>query len=212
MPGQQESSRAVGSGWVRSGVGVLALGLASCAMLPPQGAAGSGAAGSGAAGSGAAGQGAAPATTGADSQIAAVLSQSQCGRLAGQRAHLQAVQDTLARQGMALRVLGCPQLASGAKGAAAQQVLAVAVLVVDGERASETVRGPLADGELLDMGSAVPQAATGLAQRVSTASLAQPPEDSLSPDVLYNRAWLRALMGRQGLRAVPDTWWAFAPR
>ena len=207
MPGQQESSRAVGSGWVRSGVGVLALGLASCGVLPPQGAAGQGAAGQGAAG-----QGAAQATTGADSQIAAVLAQSDCRRLAGRRPQLQAVQAALARQGMALRVLGCPQLASGAKGAAAQQVLAVAVLVVDGERASETVRGPLADGELLDMGSAVPAAASGLAQRVSTASLVQPPDDALSPDVLYNRAWLRALMGRQGLRAVPDTWWAFAPR
>jgi hypothetical protein len=190
---------------VRSVVGVLALGLAGCGVLPPQGAGGVGAAGSGAAGSGAAGQG-------AGSEIATLLSQSECRRLAGQRAQLQAVQDTLARQGMALRVLGCPQLASGAKGAAAQQVLAVAVLVVDGERAAQTVRGPLADGQLLDMGSAVPQAATGLAQRVSSASLAQPPDDALSPDVLYNRAWLRALMGRQGLRAVPDTWWAFAPR
>lgn len=210
MPGQQESSRAVGSAWVRSVVGVLALGLAGCGVLPPQGAAGVGAAGSGAAGVGAAGSGA--AGQGAGSEIATLLSQSECRRLAGQRAQLQAVQDTLARQGMALRVLGCPQLASGAKGAAARQVLAVAVLVVDGERAAQTVRGPLADGQLLDMGSAVPQAATGLAQRVSSASLAQPPEDALSPDVLYNRAWLRALMGRQGLRAVPDTWWAFAPR
>jgi len=202
MPGQQKSSRVVGSAWVRSGVGVLALALSSCAMLPPQGAAGQGAAG----------QGAAQASTGAGSEIAAVLSQSECRRLAGQRAQLQAVQDTLARQGMALRVLGCPQLASGASGAGAQQVLAVAVLVVDGERAAQTVRGPLADGELLDMGSAVPQAATGLAQRVSSASLAQPPDDALSPDVLFNRAWLRALMGRQGLRAVPGTWWAFTAR
>jgi D-alanyl-D-alanine dipeptidase len=210
MPGQQKSSRVVGSAWVRSGVGVLALALSSCAMLPPQGAAGQGAAGQGAAGQGAAGQGAAQASTG--SEIAAVLSQPECRRLAGQRAQLQAVQDTLARQGMALRVLGCPQLASGARGAAAQQVLAVAVLVVDGERAAQTVRGPLADGELLDMGSAVPQAATGLAQRVSSASLAQPPDDALSPDVLFNRAWLRALMGRQGLRAVPGTWWAFTAR
>ena len=99
MPGQQKSSRVVGSAWVRSGVGVLALALSSCAMLPPQGAAGQGAAGQGAAG-----QDAAQATTG--SEIAAVLSQSECRRLAGQRAQLQAVQDTLARQGMALRVLG----------------------------------------------------------------------------------------------------------
>lgn len=185
--------RAMGS-WVGGGVGLLALGLAGCAALPPQGVAG---------------QGESPAAA----EIASVLSQAQCRGLAGQRAHLQAVHATLAREGMALRVLGCPQLASSAKGAADQQVLAVAVLVVDGVRAARTVRGPLADGELLDMGSAAPRAEAAPApQRVRAAALAQPPDDALSPDVLYNRAWLRTLMGREGLRAVPDRWWAFVPR
>lgn len=194
MPEEQETARTMGRGWAHSCVGVLALGLASCAVLPPQGVAG---------------QDEAQPATRAESEIAAVLSQAECRNMAGQRAHLQAVQATLARDGMALRVLGCPQLAPAAKAAAAQQVLAVAVLVVDGERAAKTVRGPLADGELLDMGSAAPQARSGLVQRVS---IQAQQVENVSPDVLHNRAWLRALMGRQGLRAVPDTWWAFAPR
>lgn len=185
--------RAMGCSWVGGGVGLLALALAGCAALPPQGVAG---------------QGESPAAA----EIASVLSQAQCRGLAGQRAHLQAVHATLAREGMALRVLGCPQLASSAKADADRQVLAVAVLVVDGVRAAKTVRGPLADGELLDMGSAAPQSAPGRAQRVRAAALVQPPDDALSPDVLYNRAWLRTLMGREGLRAVPDRWWAFVPR
>lgn len=171
--------RVMGCSWVGGGVGLLALALAGCAALPPQGVAG---------------QGESPAAA----EIASVLSQVQCRGLAGQRAHLQAVHATLAREGMALRVLGCPQLASSAKADADRQVLAVAVLVVDGVRAAKTVRGPLADGELLDMGSAAPRAEAA-------------PDDALSPDVLYNRAWLRTLMGREGLRAVPDRWWAFVP-
>ncbi|MNW06820.1 hypothetical protein D3C71_2032910 [compost metagenome] len=60
------------------------------------------------------------------------------------------------------------------------------------------------------MGTAAPQA--GALQRVGTASLAQPPRDSLSPDVLFNRDWLRKRMAEQGLRPVADAWWAFAPR
>jgi len=182
--------------WIPGCLGVLALGLASCAVLPPEGAAGSGVAG------GAAGPGTA----------LAALADPECRRMAGQRAQLQAVHAALARQGMALRVLGCPELPRQAATAAGTQVIAVAVLVVDGERAADTVRGPLADGELLDMGSAAPQAASGPLRRVGTASLAQPPRDSLSPDVLYNRAWLRKLMTAQGLRPVANTWWAFTPR
>lgn len=196
MPEEQKTGAAMGRGWVHGCVGVLALGLASCAVLPPQGVAG---------------QGDAPPATRADAEIAAVLAQGECRHLAGQRARLQAVQASLAREGLALRVLGCPQLASGANAGAAQQVLAVAVLVVDGERASQTVRGPLADGELLDMGSAAPQARAGLVQCVRTSGQGKEFED-VSPDVLHNRAWLRSLMGREGLRAVPGNWWAFVPR
>lgn len=192
-------------------LGVLALGLTGCAVLPPGGAAGQGAASQGAAGQGAAGHGAALSLPAAGGDIAQVLGQPECRPLAGQRPRLQSVHSALAREGMALRVLGCPQLPSAGK-AAGTQVIALAVVVVDGERAADSVRGPLADGELLDMGSAAPQAGSGAMQRVSTASLAQPPRDSLSPDVRFNRDWLRKLMAGQGLRAVGDAWWAFAPR
>lgn len=180
----------MGRDWVQLGLGVLALGLASCAVVPPQGSA--------------------HQNPGSQGASLAALAEPGCRRMEGQRARLQAVHAALARAGMALRVLGCPQLPAG-QAAAAQQVIAVAVIVVDGERAADTVRGPLADGELLDMGSAAPQAASGALQRVSLASLAQPPRDSLSPDVLYNRAWLRKLMAAQGLRHVGHAWWAFAP-
>ncbi|MET1115899.1 MAG: hypothetical protein ABWY08_13235 [Comamonas sp.] len=179
--------------WVPSCVGVLALGLAGCAVVPPQGAASRG-------------------TEAGPGAALAALADPECRAMAGQRARLLAVHTALAREGMALRVLGCPQLPGAAGAATGAQVIAAAVLVVDGERAAAAVRGPLADGELLDMGSAAPQAASGRLQRVSTASLAQPRKDSLSPDVLYNRAWLRKLMAAQGLRPVADVWWAFSPR
>lgn len=192
MPRMQTTDR----GWIHSCLGVLALGMASCAVVPPPGEAG---------------QGAASPSPVAGGEIARVLGQAECRPLAAQRTRLQKVQAALAREGMALRVLGCPLMPAAGK-AANTQVIALAVVVVDGERAADTVRGPLADGELLDMGSAAPQAGNGGMQRVSTASLAQPTEDSLSPDVLFNRDWLRKLMAEQGLRPVGDTWWAFAPR
>lgn len=186
-----------GRGWIHSLLSVLALGMASCAVVPPDGVAS---------------QGAPLSSPAAGGDIAQVLARSECRPLAGQRTRLQKVHAALAREGMALRVLGCPQLPSAGKAVASAPVIAVAVVVVDGERAADTVRGPLADGELLDMGSAAPQAGAGAMQRVSTASLAQPPRDSLSPDVLFNREWLGKRMAEQGLRPVADTWWAFAPR
>lgn len=192
MPHMQTTGR----GWIHSCLGVLALGMASCAVVPPPGEAG---------------QSAAMSYTASGGDIAQVLSGAECRSLAGQRARLQKVHTALAREGMALRVLGCPQLSATGKPGAGTPVLALAVLVVDGERATDSVRGPLADGELLDMGSAAPQAGAGGMQRVSTTGLAQPPEDALSPDVQFNRDWLRRLMGEQGLRPVGDTWWAFAP-
>ena len=140
----------------------------------------------------------------------AVLAQPECRHLARQREGLQKVHAALAREGMALQVLGCPRLPAQARAAVGQRVVAVAVRVIDGERAADTVRGPLADGELLDMGTQAPQAQAGPLQRVSAESLAQPAEDALSPDVLYNRDWLRKRMQEQGLRAVDDAWWAFA--
>lgn len=173
---------------VKACLGGLALGLAGCGVLPLS----------------------ASATAAVWSPA---LAQGACRGMAGEQARLQAVQASLAGQGLALRVLDCPQLtpAAGASG----QVIAVTVMVVDGERAAKVVRGPLADGEAVDMGSAVPvPAATAkLAQAVSAHPTAlETPADALSPDVVHNRDWLRAAMVAQGFRPVADRWWAFVPR
>lgn len=196
MPQMQTTGR----GWIHSCLSLLALGMASCAVVPPPGEAGQGVAG----------EIASVAAPGGD--IAQVLSLPECRSLAGQRARLQKVHADLAREGMALRVLGCPELPAAGKPGTGKPVLALAVVVVDGERAADSVRGPLADGELLDMGSAAPAAGAAGMQRVGTASLAQLPDDALSPDVLFNREWLRKRLAGQGLRPVGNTWWAFAPR
>ena len=76
------------------------------------------------------------------------------------------------------------------------------VRVVDGMKASRVVRGPLADGHDVDMGTpagvvmpGAPRGATGF-----------------SPDVQHNRQWLHALMARHQLDNLPDAWWHFAQR
>lgn len=176
---------------VKACLGGLALGLTGCGVLPSSG-----------------------------SATAAVwtpaLAQGACRDMASEQARLQAVQSALARQGLALRVLDCPQLtqAAGDRQASAQ-VIAVTVMVVDGERAAAVVRGPLADGEAVDMGSAVPvpAATPKQAQAVSAHPTAlEPSADALSPDVVHNRAWLRAAMAAQGFKPVAGCWWAFLPR
>ena len=73
------------------------------------------------------------------------------------------------------------------------------VQVVDGKRANGMVRGPLADGQELDMGTPFdlfdPQS--------HTENTEQP------PDVQFNRRWLRSLMQRHGWRNIPEEWWHF---
>lgn len=157
---------------VKAGLGGLALGLVGCGVLPPSGAA----------------------------QAAVwtpALVQGACRDMVGEQGRLQAVQAAMARQALALRVHDCPQLAQ-ADGA---QVIAVTVIVLDGERAADAVRGPLADGEAVDMGSASPAAVPAPAD-----------DETLSPDVQHNRAWLRAAMAAQGFQPVAGYWWAFVPR
>ncbi|MFZ1500317.1 MAG: D-Ala-D-Ala dipeptidase [Giesbergeria sp.] len=56
----------------------------------------------------------------------------------------------------------------------------VQLLVLDSARASQVLRGPLADGEPVEMGDAPGAAAHA----------------ELSPDVLHNRRWLRAALLR----------------
>ena len=78
----------------------------------------------------------------------------------------------------------------------------VQVRVVDGMKASKVVRGPLADGHDVDMGTPAGVALAG----------AQPGAKGFSPDVQYNRQWLYALMARHDFHNLPDAWWHFARR
>ena len=98
----------------------------------------------------------------------------------------------LQAQGMALNAL-CNAV-SGA--------WVVQVRVVDGMKASKVVRGPLADGHDVDMGTPAGVALAG----------AQPGAKGFSPDVQYNRQWLFALMARHDFRNLQDAWWHFAQR
>ena len=106
---------------------------------------------------------------------------------------VQGVQRELLPQGLAIRMrcTGSPQAASWA----------VEVRVVDGWRASAVVRGPLADGEVVDMGTAsgewVQDAPAQGAQRYS-------------PDVQHNRAWLQSVMARHRFARQPGGWWHYA--
>ena len=109
------------------------------------------------------------------------------------RAAVDNVRSELQAQGLALKT-SC-QASQGS-------FLAVQVEVVDGWRASKVLRGPLADGEAVDMGTPA---------GVSGADAASHNSD-LSPDVQHNRQWLRALMARHQFDNLPDAWWRFAQK
>lgn len=108
------------------------------------------------------------------------------------RAALQQVAEALQAQGMALQAR-CPATGEG---------WVVQVLVVDGLKASKVVRGPLADGQEVDMG-------TPAGVELAGAASADP---GLSPDVQHNRAWLRTVMARYQFDNAPQAWWRFALR
>jgi len=118
---------------------------------------------------------------------ASVVQERGCGA-SGQPAALRSVEDGLKAQGMALKAQ-C-NTATGA--------WVVQVVVVDGLRASKTVRGPLADGGEVDMGTPSGVLATAT--------------QNFSPDVHHNRQWLRALMARHQFDNLPDAWWHYAQR
>lgn len=105
------------------------------------------------------------------------------------RAAVARVRSELQTQGLALK----------ASCLASSGALVVQVDVVDGLRASQVVRGPLADGEAVDMGTPA---------GVSSAKAASHSAD-LSPDVQHNRQWLRALMARHQFDNLSDAWWRF---
>lgn len=110
------------------------------------------------------------------------------------RAALEDIARELQAQGLALRA-ACHTTA-GRGGWMVQ------VRVVDGLKASRVVRGPLADGQDVDMGT---PAGVALAA-------AQPSAQNFSPDVQFNREWLRQVMARHQFDNLPDAWWHFARR
>ena len=112
-------------------------------------------------------------------------------------------------QGMRLIVQGCPFVRVG--GGKMQQVLDVRVLVVDSETAANFVRGPLADGEEVDMGPVHLSKPTVASTTVSHAVAPAVDDEDVSPDVQFNRQWLTGLMQARGLQAIGGHWWAFAP-
>lgn len=118
-----------------------------------------------------------------------------CAPTAATRESLGRIAQELRGQGMALEATCQP----GAAG------WVVKVRVVDGTRAARTVRGPLADGHEVDMGTL---AGVAQAQAQAQAQVAS----GLSPDVQHNRQWLRGLMARHQFDGMPRAWWLFAER
>ena len=137
-------------------------------------------------------QAAVPATAQPVAAGAAWQALPACRDTPGARTALQAVARQLQAQGLAFHA-ACDAGAAG---------WTVRVQVVDGLKASKVVRGPLADGLDVDMGTPAGEA---LAR-------AQPGAEGFSPDVDYNRAWLRGVMARHRFDALPDAWWHFAER
>jgi zinc D-Ala-D-Ala dipeptidase len=125
-------------------------------------------------------------------QSAQAHAASGCSETPGGRAALNGVARELQAQGMALEAT-CP---------AAAGEWVVRVRVVDGMKASKVVRGPLADGHEVDMGTPAGVRQVG----------AEPAARGFSPDVLHNRQWLRTLMARHEFDNAADAWWRFAQR
>ena len=73
------------------------------------------------------------------------------------------------------------------------------VVVLDAKRASKVIRGPLADGIDVDMGTPFDM----FDEQSHTENTQQ------SPDVQHNRRWLRALMQRNGWKNLPEEWWHY---
>jgi D-alanyl-D-alanine dipeptidase len=128
---------------------------------------------------------------------------------ANTRRVMHVVRTQLQAQGMKLVTQGCPFVRTGVGNM--QQVLDVRVQVTDSDAAAHFVRGPLADGEEVDMG-AVHLSMPGQVHQVDQVQeLGAAQQEEVSPDVLFNRQWLAGVMKARGLQAVQDHWWAFVP-
>ena len=115
-----------------------------------------------------------------------------CRETAATRTSLGLITRELQSQGMSLQA-SC----NAQSGAWVMQVR-----VVDGMKASKIVRGPLADGHDVDMGTPA-----GVVLAGAPAGAA-----GFSPDVQHNRQWLQSLMARHQFDNLPDAWWHFAQR
>lgn len=72
-------------------------------------------------------------------------------------------------------------------------------VVVDAQRASQVVHGPLAQGMEVDMGT--PFDWLGAQSHTD--------HPSMAPDVQDNRRWLRTVLQRHGFRNLPEEWWHY---
>lgn len=132
-------------------------------------------------------------STGVDvAQSTGVMGSAACRESPAARSALQNISQELQAQGMAMKAT-CQADSSG---------WVVQLRVTDGVKASKIVRGPLADGHDVDMGTPAGVALAG----ASTSS------KGFSPDVQHNRQWLHALMARHQFDNLPDAWWHFAQR
>lgn len=142
----------------------------------------------------------------------AVLHSPACRQLGLSRAALRSLQvarTQIQSQGMDVLLHSCPQVQTAGK---KQRVLALRVVVQDSEVADAIVRGPLADGVELDMGTIPPSSAEVVpALRRRAASNPEGEGDEVSPDVVFNRQWLAQLMRARGFASVGGHWWAFVP-
>jgi D-alanyl-D-alanine dipeptidase len=117
---------------------------------------------------------------------------ADCQETPAVRAALQTIAQELQGKGLMFQV-ACLAATSGWQ---------VQVKVVDGTKAAKVVRGPLADGHDVDMGTPAGEVLAG----------ARPGAQGFSPDVVHNRDWLRGLMARHQFDNRPDAWWHFAQR
>lgn len=121
---------------------------------------------------------------------------------------LEQLQRELEPLGLEPRLQGCVSLAGSEPGPA----LVLDAWVTDGRKAMAVVRGPLADGEALDLGlEAGPQAAGLQKAGLQKVGLRPMPDDQVSPDVQFNRRWWQGRLGAYGLQAVPGQVRTFVP-
>ena len=126
---------------------------------------------------------------------------------------LEQLQRELEPLGLEPRLQGCVSL----DGSELRPALVLDAWVTDGRKAMAVVRGPLADGEALDLGleaglqTAGLQAAGQQKAGLQKVGLRPMPDDQVSPDVQFNRRWWQGRLGAYGLQAVPGQVRTFVP-